>query len=179
MSFKRTEALLLVVAAVASCSAGVELSANEVEPYPPGPAPYPDPPRPQPYPPTPLEKCYFGEDELSWYEKGGNDVVVVQQMDGTLKSTQFNVKLPRNRAWGARSLYINGRPVRTESVIEVSPRGAIYFHRAPNTCSFTSNELRAMNLMPGRNSGLLKVQKPWRESWFRDVTIEFNIFFYP
>lgn len=115
---------------------------------------------------------------MSWYEKGANDIVVVEQMDGTLKSTQLNAKLPRNRAWGARSLFINGRPVPTESIIEVSPRGAIYFHRAPNTCSFTSNELRAMNLMPGMNSGLLKVQKPWREIWFRDVTIEFNIFFY-
>jgi len=105
-------------------------------------------------------------------------MVVVEQMDGTLRATQLNIKLPRNRAWGPRSLFINGMPIRTETTIEVSPHGAVYFHRVPNTCTFTSNELRAMNLMPGKNSGLLKVQKPWREIWFRDVTIEFNIFFY-
>merc|ERR1719320_109644 len=35
-----------------------------------------------------------------------------------------------------------------------------------------------MNLMPGRNNGMLKVQKPWREVWQRDIVIQFNIHFY-
>lgn len=177
----------LVLLLVAAAGAAQSYNINDMPgPYPPGPGPYPpgprpEPypdPRPQPYPPSPLEKCYFGEDEMSWYEKGANDVVVVEQPDGQLRSTQFNVKLPRNRSWGQRVLYINGVPVQTETTIEVSPRGAIYFHRNPNTCSFTSNELRAMNLLPGKNSGLLKVQKPWREIWLRDVTVQFNIYFY-
>jgi len=35
-----------------------------------------------------------------------------------------------------------------------------------------------MNLMPGRNTGLLKIMKPWREIWMRDVLVPFNIYFY-
>jgi len=172
--------LLAIVAGVASSFDMDDLLrfGDRPEPYPPGPYPPGPDPRPHPYPPSPLEKCYFGEDELSWYQKGANDIVVVQQPDGQLKSTQLNVKLPRNRSWGQRSLFINGRPVPTEATMEVSPRGAIYFHRNPNTCTFTSNELRGMNLLPGKNSALLKVQKPWREIWLRDITIPFNIYFY-
>jgi len=126
----------------------------------------------------PTDKCYFGQDELSWYATGANDVVVVRQPNGQLRATQLNVKLPRNRAWGPRQIFVNGVPIRMDSNMDVSPHGNVFFHRDPYTCQFTNNELQRMRLMPGKNDAILKVMKPWREIWLRDITVSFNIHFF-
>merc|ERR1719320_848765 len=155
-------------------------------PYDPIPYPYPDPepsPGPFPYPyPDSMERCYFGEDERPWSEGGANDVVVVGQNNGEIKSTQFNVKLPRmGGAWGNRRLYVNDKMIRLESRMDVTPTGFAYFHRHPYSCSFTPEELRYMDLMPGRNRAWLRVDKPHSDRtdmWHKEMIIPFDIYFY-
>jgi len=126
----------------------------------------------------PTDKCYYGQYEFSWHESGANDVVVVLQPDGSMMATQFNVKLPQHRGWGPRQLYVNGRPVPMDSHMDVTTNGNIFFRRNPYSCTFTNRELQSMFLHPGRNSGILKVMKPYREMWLRDVSVPFNIFLY-
>jgi len=146
----------------------------------PFPFPIPDPGHimPFPNPAGSMESCYFGEDQMSWTEGGANDMVVVGGY-GEMRSTQFNVKLPRMRSWGPRKLYVNDKFVSLESKIDVTPKGSIFFNRQPNTCRFTSMELSSMNLMPGRNRAWLKIEKPWMEIWLKDVIIPFSIYYYP
>jgi len=126
----------------------------------------------------PTDKCYFGQYEFSWHESGANDVVVVDQPDGSMRATQFNVKLPQHRAWGPRQVYVNGRPVPMDSHMDVTTNGNVFFRRNPYACTFTNRELQSMKLRPGRNNGIFKVMKPYREMWLRDLSVPFNIFYY-
>merc|ERR1712066_1222043 len=104
---------------------------------------------------------YAGDDSES-FGSGANDVVVVQQSDGSLKSTAINVQVGKFSNWrtfvNSREgrvvkIFINGRRMRTTSPLIIGDSGKACFTRSSprsgggsNRFRFTDSELQSVNL---------------------------------
>ena len=112
-------------------------------------------------------KCYGGDLSES-LKSGVNDMVIVKQNDGTLKSTPLQARIGKLSNWrtmfksrkGRKAkIYVNNVRVLPDAKIILSSTGAVYINeksRSP-TCSFTSNELKQITLNEGLNEALLVV----------------------
>ena len=115
------------------------------------------------------DRCYGGDLSES-LKSGANDVVIVPQTDGTLKSTPLQVRVGKLSNWRTifksrkgkiAKFYINNVRVLSESRLILSDSGSVFIKRRRSypACSFTNDELQSiMSYAKGRvNEGLLVV----------------------
>ena len=116
-------------------------------------------------------------------KSGANDVVVVKQPDGSLKSTPFQITVGKmsnhwtfiySREGKTGNLFVNGVHVLSKEVtfkIEGEGQVMIYDNVQDTSCDTTSENLQKMNLKEGRNEAKMV---------FDDfsLTQPFDIYFY-
>lgn len=98
------------------------------------------------------------------YVSGANDVIVVQQSDGSYKSTPFHVQIGKFATWQTffksrqgRLVDIEINGVQAPIKMAILDSGAACFTRKNNQFDFSSEELLTFNLKPGGNLGMYKV----------------------
>ena len=118
-------------------------------------------------------------DEREALYSGANDVLVVKQDDGTLKSSPLHVfvgKLEnletffKSRENKEAEIHVNGQKV-PGIAIEIGESGVAELTDSEKTCKFTESQLMQMKLKDGLNKASFVVQK-------LDVEIPFSIFLY-
>ena len=113
-------------------------------------------------------KCYGGDLSES-LKSGVNDVIVVRQSDGTLKSTPLQARVGKLSGWrtlfksreGKKAkLYVNNIRSLSEQNLILSDSGSVFIHqwRSVARCSFTNDEIQTMALNEGINEALLVVE---------------------
>jgi len=124
----------------------------------------------------------YAGDESESFASGANDVVVVQQSDGSLKSTAINVQIGKFSNWhtfvNSREgrvvkIYINGRRMRTTSPLIIRDGKACFARTSSGSrFRFLDTELQSLNLSKnGVNEGQFVVDS-------LSITIPFNMFYY-
>ena len=126
------------------------------------------------------DRCYGGDLSES-LKSGANDMVIVPQTDGTLKSTPLQVRVGKLSNWRTifksrkgkiAKLYINNVRVLPESRLILSDSGSVFIKRRRSypSCTFTNDELQSiMSYVRGRvNEGLLVVDE-------LDIELSFKI----
>ena len=122
-------------------------------------------------------KCYGGDSTES-LKSGVNDVVIVIQSDGTLKSTPLQARVGKLSNWKTlfksregkiAKLYVNNVRALSEAILVLSDSGSIFVHRRREnpSCLFTNEEMEAMTLFEGSNDGILVVDDLGIELTFR------------
>jgi len=100
------------------------------------------------------DRCYGGDLSES-LKSGANDVVIVPQTDGTLKSTPLQVRVGKLSNWRTlfksrkgkvAKLYINNVRALSESRLILSDSGSVFIKRSRSypSCSFTNEELQSI-----------------------------------
>ena len=122
---------------------------------------------------------YFGSVSGSDALKtGANDILVVEQSDGSLKSTKIEAQVGKfnsftslftSRRGKKVDVFINGQKMIFNQPLIVSGSGKISFNRQSNRYDIQNNEWQSISLNPGRNPGVFKVEA-------LGVTISFNVF---
>eukprot|EP00095_Tigriopus_kingsejongensis_P005019 maker-scaffold139_size317827-snap-gene-2.26 protein:Tk05019 transcript:maker-scaffold139_size317827-snap-gene-2.26-mRNA-1 annotation:"nuclear elongation and deformation protein 1-like" len=109
---------------------------------------------------------------------GANDVLVVEQSDGTFKSTPFHVQVGKLATWKTFFKSRQGRLVDIEINGILAPvkmaildSGAACFTRPDHPYTFTHDELSGFNLTQGGNLGVYRVAS-------LDVAIRFIVYRY-
>ena len=110
------------------------------------------------------ENCDYASEDAEYLANGANDVVVVEQTDGSLDSTPFHVQIGKFANWRTiiRSrqgrhvdIYING--IRSPVKMTIGDSGFACFSRKKLKYKFSNEELKLFKLKKGINQGLYKV----------------------
>ena len=119
------------------------------------------------------------EDERDALYSGANDVLVVKQDDGSLKSSPLHVFVGKlenletffqSRENEEAEIHVNGQKV-PGIIIEIGESGVAELTGSEKTCKFTESQLMQMKLNFGLNKASFVVKK-------LDVEIPFSIFLY-
>ena len=111
-----------------------------------------------------MAKCYANDSSESWYS-GANDILVVKQSDGSLKSTLLHLRVGKlTNIWTALKsreekrgrLFVNGNEVlvhvNIEFILGKSGELMIYDKVSKSySCMLSNQELQQIKLKEGRN----------------------------
>ena len=120
------------------------------------------------------------EDSREALDTGVNDVIVVEQSDGSFLSTPIVVQLGkfhnlkttfRSREDEVMTIVVNGQVLVTDAALVIDESGKATFDREDNSIRVQSQEWKSANLNPGSNPGEFRVDN-------FDVVIKFNVFLY-
>ena len=120
------------------------------------------------------------EDSREALGTGVNDVIVVEQSDGTFLSTPIVVQLGKfenfKTTFGSRedkvvTIIVNGQVLVTNDALVLDDSGKATFASRDDSIYIESQEWKDANLNPGLNPGEFRVEK-------FDVVIKFNVFLY-
>ena len=119
------------------------------------------------------------EPEFEALYSGANDVIVVKQDDGILKSSPLHVFVGKFENWETLTqsrenkeaeIHVNGQNI-PGIYIEIRESGVAKNEHSEKTCKFTELQLKRMNLIHGLNNALFIIRE-------LDVKIPFSIFLY-
>ena len=119
------------------------------------------------------------ENELDALYSGANDVIVVKQDDGSLKSSPLHVFVGKFENWETliqsrhnkeAEIHINGQRIPGID-IEIGESGIAYLTKVEKTCRFTGKQLEKMNLKNGINKASISIPD-------LNVKIPFSVFLY-
>ena len=120
------------------------------------------------------------EDSREALGTGVNDVIVVEQSDGTFLSTPIVVQLGKfenfkttfeSREDKVVTIIVNGQVLVTNDALVLDDSGKATFASRDDSIYIESQEWKDANLNPGLNPGEFRVEK-------FDVVIKFNVFLY-
>lgn len=120
----------------------------------------------------------YGDHSEALYS-GANDLIVVKQEEGHLKSSPLHVMVGKLENWETLShsrqnkkaeIHVNGQKI-DEISVELGESGIAYLEGSEKTCKFTESQLELMKLNYGQNQALLVIHD-------LDVRIPFSIFLY-
>ncbi|TRY73126.1 hypothetical protein TCAL_09171 [Tigriopus californicus] len=128
---------------------------------------------------TNSKKCDLAEEfTTESLANGANDVIVVQQSDGSYKSTPFSVQIGKFATWQTffksrqgRLVDIEINGVQAPVKMAILDSGAACFTRQNNQFDFSSEEFLTFNLRPGRNMGMYRAPS-------LGVEIPFDVYLY-
>lgn len=126
-------------------------------------------------------KCYGG-DATESLKSGVNDMVIVTQSDGTLKSTPLQARVGKLSNWKTlfksregkeAKLYVNNIRALPEAHLILSDSGAVFVHRRREnpSCLFTNEEMQGMVIAGGINDAIIVVDE-------LDIELSFKIYVY-
>ena len=115
-----------------------------------------------------LAKCYANDDSESWYS-GANDILVVKQSDGSLKSTPLQLRVGKltnfwttlkSREGKKGRFFVNNNEVLAHDTIEfiLGKSGEVMIYNKTTgsiSCVLYNQELKRMKLRKGRNNARL------------------------
>ena len=127
------------------------------------------------------ETCY-GNDINESLKSGVNDVVIVRQSDGTLKSTALQARVGKLSNWKTlfksrkgktAKLYINNIRASSGTRLVLSDSGAVFIHRrqSKHSCLFSDEEIQTMGLNEGINNAVLVVNE-------LDIEMPFSVYLF-
>ena len=111
----------------------------------------------------PMSKLNSSEDHSEALYSGANDLIVVKQEEGHLKSSPLHVMVGKLENWETLShsrqnkkaeIHVNGQKI-NEISVELGESGIAYIEGSQKTCKFTESQLELMKLNYGQNQALL------------------------